>query len=80
MHLLGYRDDVPDVVRAFDVAVLCSNREGMPVSIIEYMEAGRPVVATRVGAVAGPHRRGRPRADGPASATRLPSPGPSAGC
>lgn len=49
--LLGYRDDVPDVVRAFDVAVLCSDREGMPVSIVEYMEAGRPVVATRVGAV-----------------------------
>lgn len=47
--LLGHRGDVPDLVRAFDVAALSSDYEGMPVSVIEYMEAERPVVATRVG-------------------------------
>ncbi|MGH2990839.1 MAG: glycosyltransferase [Solirubrobacterales bacterium] len=49
--LLGHRSDVPDVLRAFDVAVCSSNFEGTPLSILEYMEAGLPVVATRVGGV-----------------------------
>src|SRR5918994_842049 len=49
--MLGHRSDVPDVLRAFDVAVCSSNFEGTPLSILEYMEAGLPVVATRVGGV-----------------------------
>src|SRR5918995_505531 len=49
--LLGHRSDVPDVLRAFDVAVCSSNFEGTPLSILEYMEAALPVVATRVGGV-----------------------------
>lgn len=49
--LLGRRTDVPDVLRAFDLAVCCSDFEGTPLSILEYMEAGLPVVATRVGGV-----------------------------
>jgi len=47
--LLGRRSDVPDVIRAFDVAVICSDFEGCPLSVVEYMAAGKPVVATRVG-------------------------------
>ena len=47
--LLGHRTDVADVLRACDVAVCCSDSEGMPVSVIEEMEAGLPIVATRVG-------------------------------
>jgi glycosyltransferase involved in cell wall biosynthesis len=47
--LVGHRADVPDLLRSFDVAVTCSDYEGMPVSVLEYMEAERPVVATRVG-------------------------------
>ena len=49
--LLGHRSDVPDLVRAFDVAVCSSDYEGSPLSIMEYMAAARPVVATRVGGV-----------------------------
>ena len=47
--LLGVRSDVPNVVAALDVAVCCSDHEGSPLSVMEYMAAGKPVVATRVG-------------------------------
>jgi glycosyltransferase involved in cell wall biosynthesis len=49
--LLGGRGDIPDFLRALDVAVCSSNWEGSPLSVMEYMEAGLPVVATRVGGV-----------------------------
>ncbi len=49
--LLGHRADVPDFLEALDVAVSSSDFEGSPLSIMEYMEAGKPVVATRVGGV-----------------------------
>jgi glycosyltransferase involved in cell wall biosynthesis len=47
--LLGTRRDVPDVVAAADVAVCCSDFEGTPLSVMEYMGVGKPVVATRIG-------------------------------
>jgi glycosyltransferase involved in cell wall biosynthesis len=50
-HLLGHRADVPDVIQALDVAVTSSGYEGSPLSVMEYMAAGKPVVATRVGGV-----------------------------
>jgi glycosyltransferase involved in cell wall biosynthesis len=48
---LGVRTDVPDVLEALDVAVSSSDFEGSPLSVMEYMEAARPIVATRVGGV-----------------------------
>jgi glycosyltransferase involved in cell wall biosynthesis len=47
--LLGLRLDVPDLLAAFDVCVCCSDREGSPLAVMEYMAAGKPVVGTRVG-------------------------------
>jgi glycosyltransferase involved in cell wall biosynthesis len=47
--LAGARDDIPDLLAALDVAVCCSDFEGGPLSVMEYMAAGLPVVATRVG-------------------------------
>ena len=47
----GGRKDAFDVIGAFDVAALSSDFEGSPISILEYMEAGKPIVATRVGGV-----------------------------
>jgi glycosyltransferase involved in cell wall biosynthesis len=48
---LGPRRDVPDVLAALDVAVSCSDFEGSPLAVMEYLAAGTPVVATRVGGV-----------------------------
>jgi glycosyltransferase involved in cell wall biosynthesis len=49
--LIGFRDDVPDVLAALDVAVSSSVSEGGPLAVMEFMEAARPIVATRVGGV-----------------------------
>jgi len=45
----GWRRDLPRVYADLDVLALCSDNEGTPVSAIEAMAAGCPVVATRVG-------------------------------
>jgi len=47
--ITGYRDDVQELLPAFDAAVCCSRFEGGPLSVMEYMEARLPVVATAVG-------------------------------
>lgn len=47
--LPGTADNVPDVLRAFDVFVLPSLMEGISNTILEAMATGLPVVATRVG-------------------------------
>jgi glycosyltransferase involved in cell wall biosynthesis len=51
VELLGLRSDVPDLLVASDVAVLSTDSEGSPLSVMEYMDAGLPVVATRVGGI-----------------------------
>jgi glycosyltransferase involved in cell wall biosynthesis len=48
---LGYQEEVAPYYAAFDAMVLSSGNEGTPVSAIEALAAGRPVVATRVGGV-----------------------------
>jgi glycosyltransferase involved in cell wall biosynthesis len=52
-RFVGARSDVPEVVRALDVAVLSSHPvvETLSNAVLEYMAAGKPVVATRVGSV-----------------------------
>jgi len=49
VKLLGFREDVPELLRLFDIFVLPSTSEGLPMSIVEAMAAAKPVVATRVG-------------------------------
>jgi glycosyltransferase involved in cell wall biosynthesis len=48
---LGYRLDTQPVFAATDVAVLSSDNEGTPFSLIEAAAAGRPAIATAVGGV-----------------------------
>jgi len=47
--LLGPLADVPGFLRTLDIAVLPSRAEGLSNSLLEYMAAGRPAIATDVG-------------------------------
>jgi glycosyltransferase involved in cell wall biosynthesis len=47
----GARSDMHRLYRAMDIFVLPSLNEGMPMTVLEAMAAGRTVVATRVGAI-----------------------------
>jgi glycosyltransferase involved in cell wall biosynthesis len=59
VRFLGNRSDVPTILSALDVFVLTSLNEANPVSILEAMSCGRPVVATDVGSVRETVRDGR---------------------
>jgi glycosyltransferase involved in cell wall biosynthesis len=49
VELLGSRGDVPDLVAACDAVALLSDAEALPMSILEAMALGRPVVTSDVG-------------------------------
>jgi glycosyltransferase involved in cell wall biosynthesis len=51
VHLLGHRDDVPDLLGAADLVVATSVWEGQPLFIQETLAAGVPLVSTAVGGV-----------------------------
>lgn len=51
VEFLGWRDDLPELMRDSDLVVLCSRMEGIPHVLREAMHVGTPVVATAVGGV-----------------------------
>ena len=48
LRRLGYREDIPAILAAADIFVLPSHFEGLPMSVIEAMLSGLPVVATDI--------------------------------
>jgi glycosyltransferase involved in cell wall biosynthesis len=46
--LLGWRDDIADLYSAADVFIFASHREGLPISPIEAMASGLPVIASDI--------------------------------
>jgi glycosyltransferase involved in cell wall biosynthesis len=52
MRFLGTRGDIPEILGALDLFALTSHNEANPVSILEALATGVPVVSTRVGSVA----------------------------
>jgi glycosyltransferase involved in cell wall biosynthesis len=51
IHLLGFRDDVPELLAAMDVVAFSSLWEGLGRALTEAVLAGKPVVATAVNGV-----------------------------
>lgn len=51
VHFLGSRDDVDEILPACDTFMLTSDNEACPVSIMEAMACGLPVVAPDVGSI-----------------------------
>lgn len=50
-HFIGSRDDVHEILPSIDVVALTSHNEASPVSILEALSCGVPVVSARVGSV-----------------------------
>lgn len=46
IHLLGYRNDVPELMGLSDVVVSSSRQEGLPVNVMEAMATGLPLVVS----------------------------------
>ncbi len=51
VRLLGFRDDVADLLAAADVYVMPSLSEGSPLALMEAMFAGKAIVASRTGGI-----------------------------
>lgn len=51
VSFLGIRDDVPKLLMDSDIFILSSDWEGVPLTVLEAMAAGKPVIATAVGGV-----------------------------
>jgi len=78
VFFLGICSDIPELLSCLDVVVLSSLEEGLPMSILEAMASGKPVVATEVGGVPTVVRTGQtgllvPVGDSEAMATALTS-------
>ena len=48
-HVLGYREDIPDLMAALDLLVIPSRNDGFNLAAVEAMASSKPIVATAVG-------------------------------
>ena len=47
----GWRSDIDQIFAASDIAILTSDNEGIPLTLIQAAQAGLPIVATKVGSI-----------------------------
>ncbi len=50
-YLHGFEEDILSIINAFDIFVLCSTHEGLPMALLEAMALKTPVVCSRVGGI-----------------------------
>lgn len=48
LHILGYRDDVPSVMKSSDMFIFPSKREGLSVALMEAMACGMPCLVSDI--------------------------------
>jgi glycosyltransferase involved in cell wall biosynthesis len=48
----GFQDKVGSLLKAFDIFVIASKKEGLGTSVLDAMSVGLPVVGTRAGGIA----------------------------
>ncbi|PBJ13829.1 glycosyltransferase [Flavobacterium sp. ACN6] len=51
VFLYGSRDDISNILKQSDIAILTSISEGLPVALLEYGNSGKAVIATDVGEI-----------------------------
>ncbi len=49
--LTGFRSDIPNLMRCADIGILCSETESAPLTLLEGMSTGLPMISTKVGGV-----------------------------
>jgi len=49
MTFLGWRNDIDLILSSADIAILCSDNEGIPLTLIQAAQAGLPIISTDVG-------------------------------
>ncbi|MDH5765411.1 MAG: glycosyltransferase [Gammaproteobacteria bacterium] len=49
VKFIGYRQDVHNLIKTYDIYILSSLWEGLPLSLLEALSAGKPIIATNVG-------------------------------
>jgi glycosyltransferase involved in cell wall biosynthesis len=53
VHFLGFRKDIPEILKTVDIVVLSSHWEGFGLAAVEGMAAGKPVVSSNIPGLAG---------------------------
>ena len=48
VHFLGFRHDIPRILKTVDIVVLSSHWEGLSIASIEGLSSGKPFIASRV--------------------------------
>ncbi|HII4406631.1 TPA: glycosyltransferase family 4 protein [Clostridium perfringens] len=48
IKMLGFRNDINELISSCDIGILMSYREGLPRNIMEFMACGKPVIGTNI--------------------------------